>query len=245
MRKNYLTLTIIFLFLFISFSYAVTDCKIVAKKLHNLQNEIIEKSFRNLSPGSWADYGEIKAVYLGKKVSSHTGLKLRVVEFQGTPAGQLWFKLTSKDIEYKGKTYRFWTIEPMEGYIYVGGNVYYVPKAAIELFMRGKEWSIILFEGIILAPTECKERTSLSEKILTFPRGKKVKASVIESLENHSKLVCSPDVPFGMIRSIDSSGNVSSVSLKDFSFRGGKSKIPNEKIKKAQPFPLFGGSFPK
>ena len=242
MKRIFQTFIIIFLLIFSPFSYAITDCKIVAKKLHNLQNEIIEKSFRTLPTGSWADYGVIKAVYLGKKISPQTGLKLRVVEFQGTPAGQLWFKLTPKDIDYKGKTYRFWTIEPMEGYVNVGGNIFYVPKAAIEMLMRGKEWSIILFEGNISAPTECKERTSLTEKSLSFPGGKKVKAFVIESLENHGKLLCSPDVPFGMIRSISSSGQSSKVFLKDFGFKGGKSIISNEQLKKAKPFPIFGNN---
>ena len=242
MKRKTITSIVIFLFLFLSFSYAVTDCKIVAKKLHKLQNEIIEKSFRTLPPGSWADYGVMKAVYLGEKISPKTGLKLRVVEFQGKSSGQLWFKLTPKDIEYQGKTYRFWTIEPMEAYVNAGGIIFYVPKVAIEMLMRGKEWSIILFEGNLFSPPDCTNRTSLTEKTVFFPGNKKVKETIIESLENHGKVVCSPDVPFGMIRGVDSSGQSSKVSLKDFGFRGGKSVISNELLKKANPFPLFGNN---
>jgi len=244
MKKRVLTFFLLFFVVLSFLSYAVTDCKIVAKKLHDLQNEIMEKSFRKLPAGSWAQHGKNRLVYLGEKISPKTGLKLRVVEFQGIPEGQLWFKLSPKDVEYEGKTYRFWTVEPMEAYAVMGQSVYYIPKSAIELFMRGKNWSIALFEGTI-SPVECTNRTALTEKILTFPGGKKVNATIIESLENHAKVICSPDVPFGMINTITSQGVPSKLGLTDFGFSGGKSKISGKMLKSAKPFPFFGGSFGK
>lgn len=78
------------------------------KKLWVLQNQIVDKSFRQLSPGAWAQYSNnIKAVYLGEQVSPKTGHKLYVIEYTGGSVGQIWYKLVSKDITFQGKTFRF------------------------------------------------------------------------------------------------------------------------------------------
>lgn len=239
-------LIFISLFLFFIHSYIFSgNCLNDAKKLHDLQNEIITKAFFNLPPGSWAQHGNIKAIYLGKMVSPKTGLKLRVIEFQGRPAGQLWFKLTKKKESYNGQTYEFWTIESMEAYFLLGGRLFYISKPLIELFMQGKSWSTIIFEGQILTPPNCENKVTIKEEIEIFPGGKKIKATIIESDKNHGKVYCSPDVPFGMIKSVDSHGKPDALALIDFGFSGGKSKISTDKLKESTLLPVFGGRFGK
>jgi len=86
---------ILLIVLFFSISaYSADNCLRVTKKLWVLQNQIVDKSFRKLSPGAWAQYSHnIKAVYLGQQVSPKTGHKLHVIEYIDRSAAQIWYKL--------------------------------------------------------------------------------------------------------------------------------------------------------
>lgn len=242
MRKGVILLIVLF---FSGLAYSADNCLGVAQRLWVLQNQIVDKSFRQLSAGAWAQYiSNIKAVYLGEQVSPKTGMKLHVIEFTGGPVGQIWYKLTPKDVTYQGKTFRFWTLEPMEAYVLMRGRVYYISKAMIETYMRmsGSHWSTILEEGTILSPPDCDNVPEITETSFTLPSGKRVKATVIRSRENGARLYCSPDVPFGMIKTVSSDGHTGSGELVDFGFSGGKAKISRNMAAGALPMPFFPGA---
>jgi len=240
MKKVVILLAVL---LFSSLSYSADNCLKIEKKLWVLQNQIVDKSFRQLPPGTWAKYSSnIKAVYLGKMVSSKTGMKLHVIEYSGGPVEQIWYKLTPKDVTYKGKTFRFWTLEPMEAYIAMRGGIFYLSKVIIETYMQitgGESWSRILKEGSILPSQNCRDITEIKETFYTFPTGKRVKATIIRSKENGAMVFCSPYVPFGMIKVVSSDGDTGNWKLVDYGFSGGKPKISKDEIKKAQPMPLM------
>lgn len=245
MKKVVILLVIL---LFSGLAYSADNCLKIEKKLWILQNQIVDNSFRKLSAGAWAQYtfnaSNIKAVYLGKQVSPKTGMKLYVIEYTGVPAGQIWYKLTPKDVTYQGKTFRFWTIEPMEAYLAMRGGVFYLSKAMIETYMRmtgGSSWSKILKEGSVLPSQNCRDITEIKETTYTFPTGKRVKATVIRSKENGAKLYCSPDVPFGWIN-ISSDDDTDAGGLVNFGFRGGKAKISRDMASKALPITSFPGA---
>jgi len=238
MRKVVIFLLLIFT---TSLGYGADNCLKVAQSLWNLQNQIVKKSFEQLTPGAWAQYQDgSKVIYLGKRISPKTGKKLFVVEYQGKQVGQIWYKVTPKEITYQGQSYRFKTLEPMEAYALMRGKSYYIPKEMIETYMRmgGHRWSTILEEGTISSPPNCDHVPELRETVLNFPGGKKIKATVIISTENKSKIVCSPDVPFGMIKVVSSLGRIS-YNLKNFNFKGGKAKISNKMLKEAVPMSFF------
>ncbi len=221
------------------------NCFLSAKKLYDIQNQIIKKAFVELPVGSWALHKELKVVYLGEKLSPKSGLKLRVVEFQGQMNAQLWFRIVQKRKNYGNAHLIFGTIEPMEVYIKGGKKVFYIPKSAIEAFISfyGKQLSTIIFEGKIDVPPNCKRGVSIKEKEYTLPSGKTVNAFIIESLDNKAKMYCSTKVPFGMIKTVDSNGIEGNLPLVDFGFSGGKSFFTEDELKNAGSFPLFGGGF--
>ncbi len=239
MRKVAIFLSLI---LTTTIGYGANNCLEVAQSLWSLQNQIVEKSFEQLTPGAWAQYNNgFKAVYLGKRVSPNTGKELYVIEYHGRQVGQIWYKITPKDVTYQGKIYHFETLEPMEAYALMRGKAYYVSKEMIETYMgmSGHRRSTILEEGTILSPPDCSHVPELRETFINFPGGKKVKATVIISTENEAKLYCSPDVPFGMIKVVSSSGNNSNSDLLDFGFGGGKAKISNKMLKESASMPFF------
>jgi len=236
---------VVILLAFLFFSgqaYSADNCLKIEKKLWILQNQIVDKSFRQLSPGAWAKYSSnIKAVYLGKQISPKTGKKLYVIEYTGGPAGQIWYKLTPKDVTYQDKTFRYWTLEPMEAYLAMRGGVFYLSKTMIETYMRmtgGNSWSRILKEGSILPSPDCRDITEIKETTYTFPTGKRVKATVIRSKENGAIVYCSPLVPFGMIN-VKSSQENNSNGLIDYGFSDGKAKITKSMAANAKLFPVL------
>jgi len=229
----------IFMVLFAGLLYSSNNCLQAASKLWKLQNKIVEKSFRNLPLGAWARYDTTKAVFLGQQKSPKTGMNLYVIEFQGRPAGQIWFRLRPKDITYGGKTLSFWTLEPMEAFAVAGNRVIYISKEMIEFFMRGKQWSTILWEGQIFAPPDCKAEVKLTPAEYKLPSGKTVNSIIIKSMENGGQLYVSSEVPFGFIMSISSSGKENSPYLIDFGFSGGKSIMNPESLKSAIPLSNF------
>jgi len=259
MRK-FVVFIIFILFAFSSIqAYSADKCFDVAKRLYELQNQIVDKSFRHLSIGTWAKYGESsKAVYLGRQISPKTRLKLYVIEFTSGPTSwQIWYKLTPKDVTYQGKRLRFWTLEPMEIYTLIGERVFYISKGMIEAYMRmsGTSWSTILEEGAILNPPDCNNLPEINEKSYNLPNGKKVKATIIRSTVNGSELYCSPDVPFGMIKVVSPNGKVGGIGgpLVDFGTNA-KAVISREMVKNSVSLPIFSGmdntrkppiSFPK
>lgn len=237
--KRTLILFAIFIVIFAGMSYSYTNCLETASKLWKLQNEIVENSFRNLTPGAWAKYDTTKAVFLGQRKSPKTGLNLYVIEFQGRPAGQIWFRLRPKDITYGGKSLRFWTLEPMEAFAVLGNRLFYISKDMIESFMSGNQWSTILWEGQIFAPPDCKAEVTLTPTEYKVLSGKTVKAIIIKSDTNGGQVYVSSEVPFGFINSVSSSGKVNSPYLIDFGFSGGSSMMTPESLKSAMPLPIF------
>lgn len=226
------------------------ECLKMEKKLWKLQNQIVEQSFRNLPAGAWARYASgLTLVYLGLQVSPKTGKRLYVVEFSGGgPVGQIWYKLTPKDFFYQGRTFRYWTLEPMELYVVMQGGVFYVPKAMIETYMRmtgGNSWSRILKEGFLLPMPNCTNVLDIKESSYAFSNGKRIKAVYIRSRENEGGLYCSPEVPFGMVEVQGARGGLD--KLLDFGFKGGRPTLSQDQISQAQPLPMPawpGSSFP-
>ena len=247
MRK-FVVLFIIFIpFAFSSIqAYSADKCFDVAKRLYELQNQIVDKSFRRLSIGTWAKYGESsKAVYLGRQISPKTRLKLYVIEFtSGSASGQIWYRLTPKDVTYQGQRLRFWTLEPMEIYALMGGRVFYISKDMIEAYMgmSGTRWSTILEEGAILNPPDCHNLPEINAKSYNLPNGKKVKATIIKSPVNGGKLYCSPEVPFGMIKVVSPNGQVGGLGgpLVDFG-AGAKPVISRDMVENSVSLPIFPG----
>lgn len=239
MRK--IVVLVVILFVSVTAQWA-DNCLEVAQKIWTLQNQIVNQSFQQLPVGAWAQYGNLKAVYLGEQLSPKTGMKLHVIEISGGPVGQIWYKLTPKDVTYQGKTLRFWTLEPMEAYVLMGKKVFYISKATIETFMqmRGSYWSTILEEGTILSPPDCNHVPEITETLYTFPGNKRVKATVITSRENGGQLYCSPEVPFGMIQTVSSGGQVG-LKLTDFGLEGGQAKISRKMALAAETMPFFPG----
>lgn len=229
----------VFMVIFAGLSYSSSNCLEIASKLWKLQNKIVEESFINLTPGAWAQYDTTKAVFLGQQKSPKTGVKLYVVEFQGKPAGQIWFRIRPKDLIYEDKTLRFWTLEPMEGFAYLSNGVYYISKQMIEFFMKGKAWSTILWEGQIFTPPNCEARVELLPTEYRVPSGKIVKATIIKSIKDGGQLYVSSEVPFGLIKSVAPSGKVNSPYLIDFGSSGGKSIMNASMLKNARPLPIF------
>jgi len=234
-------ISIVVILLFLSSAFSMDNCLKVEKELWILQNQIVEKSFKELHYGAWAKYASnLKAVYLGKQVSPKTGMKLYVIEFTGEgPVGQIWYKLTPKDVIYQGKIFRYWTLEPMEAYVLKNQGVYYIPKPMIETYMRmtgGNSWSRILKEGIILPSSDCWDVVEIKETSYTVSNGRKIKATLIRSRENGGKLYCSTKVPFGMVESVDSRGGPD--KLIDYGFSGGRAKITKSMRANAKPFPV-------
>ena len=260
MRKLYVLFGIFIALNFLSIkAYSANNCLDIAKRLYELQNQIVDKSFRHLPVGTWAKYGKgSKAVYLGRQISPKTGLELYVIEFTGgSTVGQIWYRLTPKDITYQGQQLRFWTLEPMEIYGVIGGRAFYISKNMIKTYMgmSGNRWSTILEEGTILNPPDCHNLPEINEKSYNFPNGKKVKATIIRSTVNGGELYCSPDVPFGMIKVVSSNGKVGGLGgpLVDFG-TGAKPVISREMVKNSVSLPIFPGmdntrmppiSFPK
>jgi len=242
MKKVVISLAVL---LFSGLAYSADNCIKIEKRLWALQNQIVDKSFRQLPPGAWAKYTpNIKAVYLGQEVSPKTGMKLYVIEYTGGPVWQIWYKLTPKDVTYQDKTFRYWTLEPMEAYIAMRGGVFYLSKAMIETYMRmtgGSSWSRILKEGSILPSPDCRDITEIKETTYTFPTVKRVKATIIRSKENGAMVFCSPYVPFGMIKVMSSDGDTGDWELTDYGFNGGKPKISKDMADEAQPMPLIPG----
>ncbi len=243
MRKNFFIIVSLMLVSFNLIISSDSSCFLSAKKLYDIQNQIIKKSFVELPRGSWALHKDLKVVYIGEKISPKSGLKLRVVEFQGQMNGQLWFRIVQKKKNYGNNNLIFGTIEPMEVYIKGGNKVFYIPKVAIESFMsfQGKQLSTIIFEGKINVPPDCKKGVSIKEEKYTLPTGKTVNAYIIESLDNKAKMYCSTEVPFGMIKTVDSNGVEGNLPLIDFGFSGGKSLFTEDELKNAGNLPLFGG----
>ncbi len=235
---------LVFLFLFSLTAYAggqSEGCLKIANKLYVLQNKIVDKSFRNLKKGAWALYStesgdKTKAVYWGLQKSPKTRKKYYMIEFQGKPAGQVWYKLTPKDVKYGAKTYRFWTLEPMEIYAKISGSLVYISKQMIELFMQmvGGRWSTILKEGVIVSPPDCSKLPKITVTIVNLPGHKGVKATIIESRGNGAKLFCSPDVPFGFIKAVTKHER-GSPHLVDFAFLGGSRLISEAEAAHAKP----------
>ncbi len=236
-----LTFFLVSLLVFTSVAFAGDSCQKVARELHTLQNQIVDKSFRHLKKGAWGlyDAGDgktVKAVYCGRQVSPKTGKKYDMIELQGRFAGQVWYRLTPKDVRYSGITFRFWTLEPMEIYAQMASGLVYISKREIELFMQlaGRRWSTILKEGVIVAPPDCRHIPVIKVAHLKFPGGKMIDATVIKSTENRGEIFCSPEVPFGYIKV--RGGHARQVPrLLDFGSQGGKRRISHAMAAKATP----------
>lgn len=106
--------------------------------------------------------------------------------------------------------------------------------------MYGHNWSTILEEGNILSSPNCDNIPEISESSYALSNGKKIKATVIRSPENGTKLYCSPNIPFGMIKTVSSHGYIGN-ELVDFGFSGGKAKISRKMAASAQSIPIFPG----
>ncbi len=242
MRKMVLLLVLMFLLPFPAF--AGSNCIKTAEKIYVLQNQIVNKSFSQLKKGAWALYStkggeKTKAVYWGREVSPKTGKNFYMIELQGKPAGQVWYKLTPKDVRYGGKIYRFWTLEPMEIYAKLSDGIVYISKQEIELFMQviGGRWSIILKEGTIVSPPDCSNLPEITVTTLGFPNQRRIKATVIKFPKNGGELYCSSEVPFGFIKTHSSYG-VGSPYLVDFGFHGGTRRISKEMAVQAKPIQI-------
>ncbi len=237
----------IFIFVLISlfnfiYSESQNECLKIAEKIYRIQNEIIKNSYIDISPGTWAKHKGTMLVYLGEKVSPKTGLKLKVIEVQGRPAGQIWFKITEKPVFYKGKKYVFLTLEPMEGYAVAGGRVFYISKAFIETYMAmNGPWSHVLYEGQINdISSDCKNEVIVKDLEYQLPSGKKYKAYMFVSKTSGGKVIVSPHVPFGIIKSISATGEETPFpNLVSFGFSGVESLLSDEQLKNSSPIPMM------
>jgi len=246
MRKAILMLILSSIIAGTCFSQSSID---IARRLHDLQNEIVEKSFKQLEPFAWADYIQQSAsgnqthfhvVYLGQKLSYHMqGQKFYVVEIRmGQASGQIWYRLDTKDLE----GHMFFTLEPMEIYARMGNRLVYINKDMIEFFMsRSGAWSTILQEGIIMNPPDLSVKVDLENILFNFPSGKRVKAVKIKSPESGSFVIVSSDVPFGMIES-KSTRTPAILRMISYGTTGGASRFSESDIRNAKS--MFSLSFP-
>lgn len=244
MKKIFILLNIFF---FSAIAYSFDKCLEIEHKLWMLQNKIVLQSFQKLPKGAWAKYGfdnyNIKAVNLGEQISPKTGKKLYVIEFNGGPVEQIWYKITPKYIQFHGKTFKYLTLEPMEIYALIGNGIFYIPKGMIETYMRmtgGNSWSRILKEGNIVPAQKCQHILEIKNIIYHFPYGKKVKATIIKSKVNGAMVYCSPNVPFGMIK-VTSPDEPNIGGLVDFGFSNGNTRITKDMIRNSSPLPFIPG----
>ncbi|WP_201327576.1 hypothetical protein [Thermotomaculum hydrothermale] len=230
---------LISLFLVVSFSFAGGSNFEIEKKLLKLQNSIVKNSFINLKPGAWASYKDgSKAIYVGEDTID--GMKLRGIELhiRNNLIVQIWYKVVPKHFAYNGENYKLLTLDPRVIFVQAGGmniKLDYSQIQLIEQYYEVNDLSVILTPAKIYIDNNTNHKISIEETTVKVG-SHAVKASVITSLDNGSKCFVSPEVPFGLIKTIPE-GNP---TLVNFSFAGASVSI-NKSIRanaKAFSFPI-------
>ncbi len=214
-----------------------------AYSLWRLQNKIVNQSFKALHSRAWAKYKLVhkdgnheivKAVYIGNLKALDSSKRFFVVEMSlpGSVA-QFWCRFVPKDVYYKARKYRFETIDPVKIYILKDGHVFYASEAAINSFMKQRgPWSTILFQGNITSPPNLKKRVMIRNDTYITASHRVIYVKVIRSLSTGGEITVSTKVPFGMVKSGNS-------SLYDFGNSGGERRISRKMIRQAVPFPTM------
>jgi len=223
------TTTLLVFFLLAASVASAGSCPEKAQKLSALQNRIVERSLQKLSPGAWASYGTVKVVYLGQRVSPKSSKKLDVLEVTGDVTGQVWYKIVPRTFPYQGKKFRFLVVKPVEAYMKMGGTFFYLTTAMVEVFLKGTQWDAFLDQGIALSPPGCDDLPNMKRVLRTLPGGRKIKAFVIRSEKYGGTLVCSSEVPFGLMEAI-SAKEKTAVRLLKYGWKGGKGTIPKSAL---------------
>lgn len=225
---------------FFSLSSKAQSAQNTEYKLWKLQNNIIEQSFKKIPKGAWVKrkiahrdgYDIEKDVYIGNLRDGATHKKFYVVEISiAGSINQIWCRFPIKKVFYKGRIYKFRTIKPVKAYVYKDGKVFYISEDVIDNFMKiHRPYSTILFQGqIAIPPNESKKVEIIPVTYITATH-KIIKATKIKSMENGGVILVSKHVPFGFVKSGNS-------SLYDFAYTGGIRKITSKMISKA--IPLF------
>ena len=223
----------VLLLLFFTVSAASAgSCLKEAEGLSRLQNRLVRRSLQKLPPGAWASYGTVRVVYLGRQVSPKSGKRLDVIEVSGAATGQVWYRVVSRPFPFQGKKFRFLVLEPVEAYMKMGGMFFYLTRAMVEIFLKGTAWGAYLDQGVALSPPGCDDLPVLEEVPRTLPGGGRVKAFVIRSEKYGGTLVCSPEVPFGLIEAV-SRKDKTAVRLVKYGWKGGKGAIPKSALEGA------------
>ena len=214
-------------------SLAFADpCVRKARELCDLQNRIARRSFQKLPKGAWASYGSVRAVFLGQRVSPKSGKRLDVIEVSGDVTGQIWYRVVPRFFTFRGAKLRFLLLEPVEAYMKTGGTFLYMTTSMVRIFLKGTPWGAFLKKGVVLSPPGCRGFPVIKAVSQEVPGGKRVRAYVIHSERYGGTVVCSPEIPFGLVW-LHSDKEHTGIRLVKYGWHGGRGVISSHALKDA------------
>lgn len=228
-------------FFAIAFAAENPECYNTALKLHNLQNRIVQKSFQELKPGTWARYNDgTLALYLGSQQLE--GERLYGIEFQGTkiPVSQIWYAVIPKNFLILGKKVTFLTLDPRIAYLNMRGILVRVDKALIDFYLgRMPPISIGLTPAHIETSARCIHDTVVEPHSgIRLPGGKVINVSEIKDRTTGGVGYMSVEVPFGYVRT-GPFGSPGKPVLVDYGYGGHAARITEAKRRAAKPAASF------
>ena len=222
---------------FFTVTIFANECLETATKIVNIQNSIVQESFKKLKKGAWAKYSEGSyAIYLGESKKG----KLYGIEFQPPHSAfvfQIWYSIVPKKVS---PLLTMYTLNPVLLYFKdKRGHIFKIKKSLIELYMDyamgGREnLSTSLTPSILNRVPNCKDKIEI-KNIKYEINHNSIDAFKIVSLKNGASVIVSKSVPFGILEWGDKRYTF---KLIDFGLSGKKAIIDEKKRHRAKEFSI-------